>query len=161
MKQVNLVANPLYDDIVKIYGSSHADYINLLVTHSISQGITESNPLSYVLATAKHETANYTSLYEKYNGDPLVYFKQYDGLYGNRPGTDDGYTYRGRGFVHLTFRDNYEKMGKVFGVDLVNNPDLAAEPVLAAKIAAYGMKNGFFTGRSLEDYFDETKAEFF
>ncbi|WP_341325927.1 glycoside hydrolase family 19 protein [Methylotuvimicrobium sp. KM2] len=61
-------------------------------------------------------------------------------LYGGRkdlgntqPG--DGYKYRGRGFVQLTGRANYERIGKAIGQDLVNNPDLAADPEIAAKAA--------------------------
>lgn len=54
---------------------------------------------------------------------------------GNKIGTDDCYTFRGRGFTQLTGRWNYEHMGKVLGLDLVNKPDLAAEPANAAKIA--------------------------
>jgi hypothetical protein len=60
-------------------------------------------------------------------------------LYGNRadlgntsPG--DGYKYRGRGFIQLTGKDAYQKVGKLIGIDLVNNPDLANEPSVAAKI---------------------------
>jgi len=60
-------------------------------------------------------------------------------LYGNRadlgntsPG--DGYKYRGRGFIQLTGKDAYQKVGSIIGIDLVNNPDLANEPSVAAKI---------------------------
>lgn len=43
--------------------------------------------------------------------------------------------FRGRGFIMLTGRKNYEKYGKLIGVDLISNPDLAADPEIAAKIA--------------------------
>jgi predicted chitinase len=59
-------------------------------------------------------------------------------VYGGRMGnTDpgDGYRYRGRGVIQLTGKANYERYGKLIGVDLVNNPDLAADPDIAAKIA--------------------------
>jgi putative chitinase len=61
-------------------------------------------------------------------------------LYSNRNGngnyeSGDGFKYRGRGYIQLTGRENYEKMGELIGVDLVNNPDLAARPDLAAQIA--------------------------
>lgn len=47
----------------------------------------------------------------------------------------DGYKYRGRGMIQLTGKYNYEQMGKKLGLDLVNNPDLAEKPSVAAMIA--------------------------
>lgn len=61
-------------------------------------------------------------------------------LYENRtdlgnatPG--DGYRFHGRGYFQYTGRDNYTTFGNKFGVDLANNPDLAADPETAAKLA--------------------------
>lgn len=60
-----------------------------------------------------------------------------DLIYGGRMGNNaagDGYKYRGRGFIQITGKENYDKVGKLIGVDLVNNPDLANQPEVAAKI---------------------------
>jgi len=43
----------------------------------------------------------------------------------------DGARYRGRGFVQLTGRDNYEKYGKVLDILLADNPDCACAPEVA------------------------------
>ena len=43
--------------------------------------------------------------------------------------------FHGRGYIQLTHDYNYKKYGDMFGVDLLNNPDLAMEGELAAKIA--------------------------
>ncbi|MVM40675.1 hypothetical protein GO730_28330 [Spirosoma sp. HMF3257] len=60
--------------------------------------------------------------------------------------------YDGRGYVQLTYHDNYKKMGPFIEGDLVANPDLALDPKNAAKILVIGMKNGLFTGKSLSKY---------
>lgn len=56
---------------------------------------------------------------------------------GNGPGeTGDGWRFRGRGYIHLTGKDNYKRYGEYLGLDLVNNPELAEKDDIAAEIAA-------------------------
>jgi hypothetical protein len=62
------------------------------------------------------------------------------------------YPYYGRGLIQLTWRSNYDFYGRLFGVDLVDDPDKALEPILSAKIAIHGMETGRFTGRKLADF---------
>ena len=52
----------------------------------------------------------------------------YGGRYGNRAGGDDGWNYRGRGAIQITFRDWYAKIGAATGLDLIGDPDLANDP---------------------------------
>lgn len=44
--------------------------------------------------------------------------------------------YKGRGLIQLTGKDNYRSVGNALGVDLIHNPQLAADPNMAVKIAA-------------------------
>jgi predicted chitinase len=81
--------------------------------------------------------------------DPAQFFDFiYGGRYGNTsPG--DGYKYRGRGFIGITFKDNYAKYGKILGIDLVGNPDLANDPKIAATIAVMMMKDGMANNKGV------------
>src|SRR3546814_14333252 len=59
-------------------------------------------------------------------------------MYGGRMGNDDdgdGYLYRGCGFIMLTGEDNYRTRGDAVGLDLVGDPELAAERDNASRIA--------------------------
>jgi putative chitinase len=47
----------------------------------------------------------------------------------------DGWKFHGRGYFQYTGRHNYTEYGRKFGVDLVGNPDIAAEPQMAASLA--------------------------
>lgn len=66
----------------------------------------------------------------------LLFSKTYGAWLGNRPGTDDGYAYRGRGMIQITGRDWYAKIGAETGLDLIGNPDLAAIPAHILECAA-------------------------
>ncbi|MGV8958889.1 MAG: XVIPCD domain-containing protein [Stenotrophomonas sp.] len=63
-----------------------------------------------------------------------------DLMYGGRMGNNqpgDGYLYRGRGYIQLTGKENYEKAGEALNLDLVKHPELAAQPENAARIAVW------------------------
>lgn len=81
-------------------------------------------------------------------------------LYGGRLGNaaDEGYKYRGRGLIGLTGKDNYARYGKLVGVDLVENPDLANDPEVAQKIAIAYFKLKQKTGTDLTDISSIGKA---
>lgn len=54
----------------------------------------------------------------------------------------DGWQYRGRGALQLTGRANYERYGKLVGLDLVNMPELAADPAISILIALEFYRQG-------------------
>jgi len=111
---------------------------------------------AYLLATAKHETADTMQPITEYGG--RKYFDKYDTgklakALGNTPDKDgDGYLYRGRGYVQITGRANYAKAGDKLGLDLIGNPDAALNPTVAARILVRGCSEGWFTGKKLDDY---------
>lgn len=68
--------------------------------------------------------------------------------------------YYGRGFVQLTWKNNYETYGKLLGADLVGKPDGALVPQSALFILCHGFKVGTFTGRKLTDYVTDNTTDF-
>ena len=122
--------------------------------------------LAYCLATTFHETARTMQPVKEYGG-PAYYTKMYDPK-GSRPHVakalgnifpGDGAKFAGRGYVQLTGRSNYARAAGITGADLVDNPDLAMKPDLAARIMFEGMSKGWFTGKKLADYFGAGKDD--
>jgi putative chitinase len=111
--------------------------------------------LAYMLATTFHETAQRMWPIEEYG-------RGAGHSYGN-PDPDTGQTYYGRGFVQLTWRENYAKASKILSLyderDLEWHPGLALDSLIATRVLFRGMAEGWFTGRKLGQYFSETKDD--
>jgi len=99
--------------------------------------------LAYMLATTYHECAFRMVPITEYGSQAYLEAKDY-------------YPYIGRGFVQLTWLDNYKKGSEVCDENLVDYPDMALIPDLAAIIMFDGMEAGWFTGKSLSEYFNDT-----
>jgi hypothetical protein len=107
--------------------------------------------LAYMLATVFHETAQ-TMMPIKEFGLGAKH------LYGKKDKVT-GEAYYGRGYVQITWKQNYKKIGDILGVDLVSEPDLALDTEIASKIMVIGMTKGIFTGKKLSDYFSPSKED--
>lgn len=124
-------------------------------------GMTEPARLAEFLAQVTHETGDFTRNVENLNytsaaqilatwpsrfrdiddaarfvRNPIalanrVYARPNEG--NTEPG--DGWKYRGRGDLEITFKNGYALMGQAIGRDLVSDPDLAAQPGLSHRIA--------------------------
>lgn len=113
--------------------------------------------LAYMLATVFHETAQKMEPISEY-GDDAYFTKHYDNRsdLGNGPG--DGPRFKGRGFVQLTGRNNYNRMTSVVrhfyptAPDFTESPESARVPMYAAVIMFDGMFTGLFTGKALKNY---------
>lgn len=95
------------------------------------------------LATIRAETASFRPISEyrsRYNtsegGHPFDLYDDRADL-GNQ-GAPDGERYRGRGFIQLTGRANYRRIGERIGLGegLVEDPDQANDSTTAARILA-------------------------
>lgn len=98
---------------------------------------------SYMLATSWHETNRTMEpvreaywLTEAWRRAHLKYYPWY-----------------GRGYVQLTWRENYDRADRELGLDgqLLITPDDAMKPEIAAPILRIGMEQGWFTGVRLRD----------
>ena len=146
-----------YDRLRATFGGSlsqrQVDGIEVILAATAALPVTYR---AYLLATAKHETADTMQPITEYGG--RKYFDKYDtgrlaAALGNTPAADgDGYLYRGRGYVQVTGRANYRKAGLALGLDLLHNPDIALQPTVAAQILVRGCVEGWFTGKKLSDY---------
>lgn len=114
---------------------------------------------AYALATAWHETAHSMQPIKEYGG-PAYFTRMYDPK-GQRPSLakangntvpGDGIKYCGRGYVQLTWRNNYKRAGEKIGYPLEGNPDLAMRPDIAAMIMRRGMEEGWFTGKAFDHF---------
>ncbi|WP_070108461.1 glycoside hydrolase family 19 protein [Burkholderia plantarii] len=69
---------------------------------------------------------------------PAIANHVYAGRYGNGDeASGDGWRYRGRGLIQITFRDNYQLCAVALGLSLVQQPDLLLMPTNAAASAAW------------------------
>ncbi len=66
----------------------------------------------------------------------------------------------GRGFVQLTWENNYKRAAKELRVALDKDPTIALNPIVAAQVAVVGMKEGWFTGKKLSDYITIKRSDF-
>jgi predicted chitinase len=87
------------------------------------------------LAQTGHESVSLTYFEEIASG--AAYEGRKD-LGNTQPG--DGKKYKGRGPIQITGRTNYTQAGAALKLDLVNNPQIAAQPVHAFRVSAWWWK---------------------
>jgi peptidoglycan L-alanyl-D-glutamate endopeptidase CwlK len=120
----------------------------ILLAALSDSGIGTTEMALMALATVRVETGNMKPISEfvsRFNTSPGGHpFDLYDNRkdLGNE-GPPDGERYRGRGFVQLTGRSNYKRYSEVLGLgtQLIDEPDLANEPSVAAKLLAHFLKD--------------------
>ena len=105
---------------------------------------------AYMLATTFHETAATMQPIEEYGKGKGHTYGKVD------PETKQ--TYYGRGYVQLTWRDNYrratDKLHLTGSDDLEWYAAQALDPLIAWQVMSRGMMDGWFTGKALPQYFD-------
>jgi Chitinase class I len=99
--------------------------------------------LSYMLASAMHETASKMWPIPEINGASQPY---------GQP-DEDGKCWYGRGLIQLTHKGNYERANRELGIegtpdDCVVDPDKQLDPHIAARTMWFGMSQGWFRSDS-------------
>jgi peptidoglycan L-alanyl-D-glutamate endopeptidase CwlK len=110
--------------------------------------LTDKNLVLMALATIRAETEGFEPISEfksRFNTSPAGHpFDLLDnrGDLGNQ-GRPDGERFKGRGFIQLTGRANYKEHGGAIGLGdgLIQNPDLANDPAIAAQLLAHFLKS--------------------
>ena len=167
----------------------NADFI---IQTCLNNGITNPNTIAAILAVSNKETqlkpvtewsyentANkdiraiftkkkYPKLHELTDPQLTALKKKpedfFNFLYGGRfeNGANEGYKYRGRGFIQHTFKESYRKIGEKYGEDYVKNPELLNQPKHAANGLVWYMTdaNKFFDVNNVADVDDAAKKVF-
>ena len=106
--------------------------------------------LAYMLATTYHETATRMWPVTEYGSQEYLQGKSY-------------WPYIGRGYVQLTWEENYSNASSALGLiddrDLVEHPEFALDSLISARVMFRGMAEGWFTSRKLGQYFNEDKED--
>ena len=100
--------------------------------------------IAHALAQLCHESDGFCTTVEYATGDAYEGRKDL----GNTE-RGDGRRYKGRGLIQLTGRANYKKYGNALDIDLINDPQKAAEPATSLLVACE-----YWNGRKLSDFAD-------
>lgn len=136
--------------------------VGTIISSLQSAGITSMKAISNILATIKAETnfkirsedLTYRSAesIQKVFGKKRIPSVEFAGQFVNNPealanevykSTDgnsapgDGWKYRGRGWIQHTGKNQYQKIKEFTGIDVVSNPDLLNDPIVATKALAW------------------------
>lgn len=132
------MATSLYEDLCALAPRAKKDLLKRLAKTAPDTlplyGIDTALREAHFWAQAAHETGGFRFMHEIWG--PTDAQKRYEGrkdLGNTEPG--DGKLFAGRGIFQLTGRANYKKYGDILGIDLIADPDKAADPEIALRIA--------------------------
>jgi predicted chitinase len=122
------------ENLTKNFSTAQTSNFNAAKDAAEKEGLKGAELASF-MAQVAHESDSFRTAKEYASGSA------YEGRsdLGNTQ-AGDGVRYKGRGYIQLTGRSNYEKAGKALGLDLLNNPSLAEEPKNAAAVSLWFWK---------------------
>jgi putative chitinase len=159
--------NKLFNEFAKAKSQLHQSQVaglyQLLGFIEHDEKVDDVRAAAFILALVQHEAG--------YDWQPRAepggtkYFKRYEpetslgrSLGNTQPG--DGKRFRGRGYIQLTGRANYKKIGDALGIDLISYPHAANDPGVAYRIMSEAFYRGILTGKKLTDFIHGSKADY-
>lgn len=138
---------------IRTHGGGYA-HVERLVSVSRREKLSLAQT-AYVLATAHHESRMGVCLVNPatgwgYEGDHELGNTHYG----------DGHRFRARGYVPILGRTQYAQWERRLKLPLLLEPELVAEPYVAAEIAVRGMMAGTFTGRRLGEFVNDARTDY-
>lgn len=124
-------------------------FMRLILETCISEGALR-NQAAYLLASADHETMG--------TFEPVIEAYWLSDAW--RKKNLRYYPWHGRGFVQLTWEDNYKKAANELGIPFDKNPSLAEDPKNAALVLVRGTLSGWWTGLKLGQFVNLQKSDF-
>jgi putative chitinase len=129
---------------------------NLRLAHFLAQCAVESGTFKKAEENLKYSAARLLAVFPKkftpeqakeYGGNPeKIGNRVYANIIGNgNEASGDGYRYRGRGYIQLTGKSNYQAFSNFIGEDCVANADWVATKYPLASAAHYFNGNKIWT----------------
>lgn len=131
---VNLVLNECCNNGIK---NPYAKIAVLSIVAKECGFVPKNEKFNYSVSRLREVFPTKTAAYTDYQLRDIVGDEEslanflYGGRYSNSK--DEGFKYRGRGFIQVTFKANYELAAKDTGEDLLTSPDLLNVPGISAK----------------------------
>ncbi|TXN40498.1 hypothetical protein FV232_05170 [Methylobacterium sp. WL30] len=161
---------PLFGSMTQAQVDGVGRLLDAFLLHAL---LLDRRHLAYILATSFHETGRrMMPVREGFATSDAAARRAVAALFASGKISRNyalpnarGLSFYGRGDVQLTFEDNYAAMGKLLGLDLAGNPDLALDPAVSAWILIEGVTRGVsikgdFTGRALEDFIAGNRCDY-
>jgi putative chitinase len=136
-KLIHRLPLKIYDQLEACFSRYGIDDVTK-ICHFLSQVSHESGDFKHVYENLNYSSKGLLSVFPKYFKDINI-ANQYarnpkkiaNRVYANRMGngneeSNHGYRFRGRGYLMLTGKSNYELFSKYIGEDCISNPDLVA-----------------------------------
>src|ERR1700685_739279 len=115
--------------------------------------VTDIRWAAYMLDTVKHECADLWQPVEEFGkGRGRPYSEPI--LVTDPSGVQYTNVYYGRGYVQLTWKDNYQRLSQALklGDELLYHPEKVLAAETSYQVMSYGMRRGSFTGVGLGRY---------